>query len=232
MNKLFICILLTGIWCGTLLSGKDGASALSNEKRVGLSSGSERWQKLDVKRNLRDEASQGDGTGRSGFITGMENGRKVKFQAYLKNMALLDEIEKFPIRHDGKTFHMQNGELDRYFPASDNEPAHFEPFAIIVPSTVRKCVIGNEVWHIAVFVPDYLIIHEMKHGGCLVAWKNGEHVASFTWGEDFDIAQIGMTATKKVKIVGEAYLHDEPKIKKSMVFDLATPNGKELEVNY
>ena len=163
----------------------------------------------------------------------MEIDRMKKYIAYLDNMELMDEIETFPVRCLEKDCIMQNGEIDFDFPKTSFEAAHAEPVAIIAPATVKKQVIDGDVWHVAVFLPDDLIPHEMKHGGCLVVWKNRQHVSSYTWEEDIRISKLEFSREKKVRISGRKIVdYDKDGDATSMEFDIAEPNGKELNVNY
>lgn len=192
-----------------------------------------KWQAIDEKRNERDKPGLEGGTGASIFMSVMEMERNKKFSAYLKNMELMDEIEHFQVRCIGKDFSMQNGELDFLFPKTEYTPEHSEQFAIILPATVKKQTIGKDVWHVAVFLPDYLIPHEVKHGGCLVVWKNGKHVASFPWEKDVRVTSVVFSGQKKVKISGfEIDDYDKDGDAVSMEYDFSEPNGSELNVNY
>ena len=213
--------------CDLILAQSDAS------KQEKIFSQFKKWKTLDERRNKRDRAVLAGGSWASIFMSLEEIERNEKLSAYLNNMERMDEIEYFQVRCLGKKLFMQNGEIDFLFPKDSFMPEHPEPVAIIDPATVRKQIIGKDVWHVAVFVPDYLIPHEVKHGGCLVVWKNRNHIASFTWEKDIRISAVEFSGQQKVRISGcEIVDYDKDGEAVSMEFDFSEPNDKELDVNY
>lgn len=201
------------------------ASTRDNDKALECLGQYASWKKTDEERNNRDEIKEeAGGSGRGLFNFSMKVGRIEKLMAYLENRELMNEIAQFPIRHGGAELRMQNGELDSGRQADEEAPGDVEPFAVIECASVRKMTVDGDIWHSAVFLPDYLLLHENRSGGCLVVWKNGQHVASFPWSEDLEFESIALRRdfTAKLKTAGSA--------PKTLTFNFAKPNGSELLV--